>query len=79
MYLRSQGRIRICAVCLAALIGLAMVGALVVWTNERLYMEQKYASRFKAGKKSSLSLVIASKRLMVRCCTWFYKKNANSR
>jgi len=50
---------------LAALIGLPMVGALVVWTKKGLYMEQKYTSRFNVGKKSSLSLVIADKRSMV--------------
>ena len=47
------------------LIGLAVMGSLIVWTKEGVYMKQKYASRFNAGKKSFLSLVIPSKHSMV--------------
>ena len=55
MCLRSQGRITIRAVPLGVLIGLAVVGSLIVWTNEGVYMKQKGVSRFNAGKKSFLS------------------------
>ena len=55
MCLRSQGRIRIRAVPLGVLIGLAVVGSLILWTNEGVYMKQKGVSRFNAGKKSFLS------------------------
>ena len=55
MCLRSQGRIRIRSVPLGVLIGLAVVGSLIVWTNEGVYMKQKGVSRFNAGKKSFLS------------------------
>ena len=65
MCLRSQGRIRVRAIPLSVLIGLAVMGSLIVWTKEGVYMKQKYASRFNAGKKSFLSLVIPSKHSMV--------------
>ena len=72
MCLRSKGRIRTRAVPLGVLIGLALVGALVVSTKKGVYTEQNYTSRFNAGKKRFLSLVIAGKQPHD-----FYKKNAS--
>ena len=66
MCLRSQGRMRIRTVPLGVLISLAVVGALVVWTKEGDYMNQKCAPTFNTGKKSLLSSVIAGKHSMVR-------------
>ena len=57
MFLRSQGRIRIREVLLGVLIGLVLAGVLVMWTNEGVYMRQKSARRYNAGKRSFLYLV----------------------
>ena len=81
MCLRLQGRIRrIRAVLLGVLIGIAVVGSLIVWTNEGVYTTQTYVLRFNAGKKTSLFLVVSIKGSMVcqKAHNCQYSKNANS-
>ena len=81
MCLRLQGRIRrIRAVLLGVLIGIAVVGSLIVWTNEGVRMKQKYVSIFNAGKKTSLFLVVSIKDSMAcqKASNCQYSKNANS-